>query len=180
MWAEGRWCSAAWGRRSEQSCWTVCSCSPLQTEAPGRPEPAAWRRAGVRGRQLEERGRRGVGAGKNPSSAPCRWTLQLRIQILFLICSSSFTKKTELKVHFIASDLSNASQVLPSPPAEDDCELEALGKARKWAMRRKNGSVHPNYKIGKIVHCWVSNHPPTESVSIWRRGNAPLTTISVS
>lgn len=74
MWAEGRWCSAAWGRRSERSCWTACSCSPLQREVPGRPEPAAWRRAGVRGRQPVEPGRRGVGVGKNPVALPCRWT----------------------------------------------------------------------------------------------------------
>lgn len=74
MWAEGRWCSAAWGRRSGRSCWTVCSCSPPQTEAPGRPEPGARRREGVGGRQLVEPGRRGVGVGKNPASPPWRWT----------------------------------------------------------------------------------------------------------
>lgn len=74
MWAEGRWCSAALGRRSGRSCWTVCSCSPPQTEAPGRPEPGARRRAGVGGRRLVEPGRRGVGVGKNPASPPWRWT----------------------------------------------------------------------------------------------------------
>ena len=74
MWAGGRWCSAAWGRRSGQSCSTVCSCSSLQTEAPGRPEPAAWRRGGVGGRQLGEPGRRRVAVGKNPFAPPWKWT----------------------------------------------------------------------------------------------------------
>lgn len=74
MWVEGRWCNVAWGRRSGQSCWTLYSCSPLQTEAPGRPGPAAWRRAGVGGRQLVEPGRRGVGVGKNLSAPPWMWT----------------------------------------------------------------------------------------------------------
>lgn len=41
MWVGGRWCSAAWGRKIGQSCWSVCSCSSLQREAPGRPEPGA-------------------------------------------------------------------------------------------------------------------------------------------
>lgn len=70
MWAGGHWCSAAWGRKSGQSCWTAYSCSPPQTEESGRPEPAAQRRAGGEERQLEERGRREAGGGKNPSSPP--------------------------------------------------------------------------------------------------------------
>lgn len=41
MWVGGRWCSAAWGRKIGQSCWSVYSCSSLQREAPGRPEPGA-------------------------------------------------------------------------------------------------------------------------------------------
>lgn len=72
MWAEGRWCTAAWGRRSVRSCWTVYSCNPPRTEAPGRPGPAARRRAGEGGRRLEEPGRRRDGVGKTPSSPP--WT----------------------------------------------------------------------------------------------------------
>lgn len=77
MWAGGRWCNAASGRRSGRSCWTVCSCSPLQTGAPGRPEPAAWRRAGEGGRRLVEPGRRGVSVGKSPSS----WRLVVRLSL---------------------------------------------------------------------------------------------------
>lgn len=70
MWAEGRWCNAALGRRSGRSCWIAYSCNPLQTEAPGRPEPAAPRRAGAGGRQLVEPGRREVDVRKNPSFPP--------------------------------------------------------------------------------------------------------------
>lgn len=37
IWAEVRWCSAAWGGRSEQSCWRGGSCSLPASWAPGRP-----------------------------------------------------------------------------------------------------------------------------------------------
>lgn len=76
MWAAGRWCSVASGRRSGRSCWTGCSCSLLQTAAPGRPEPAARRRAGAGGRQHGGPGRRGVGVGKNPSAPP--WKTEVK------------------------------------------------------------------------------------------------------
>lgn len=76
MWAAGRWCSAASGRRSGRSCWTGCSCSPLQTAAPGRPEPAERRRAGAGGRQPGGPGRRGVDVGTNPSAPP--WKTEVK------------------------------------------------------------------------------------------------------
>lgn len=76
MWAAGRWCSAASGRRSGRSCWTGCSCSPLQTAAPDRPEPAARRRAGAGGRQHGGPGRRGVDVGTNPSAPP--WKTEVK------------------------------------------------------------------------------------------------------
>lgn len=37
IWAEVRWCSAAWDGRSGQSCWRGGSCSPPLSWAPGRP-----------------------------------------------------------------------------------------------------------------------------------------------
>lgn len=91
MWVGGRWCSAAWGRKIGQSCWTVYSCSSLQREAPGRPEPGAWRGAGVGGRQLAELGRRGVAVGKSPVSPPCKWRNVERVKRC-LCCSPNRTK----------------------------------------------------------------------------------------
>lgn len=35
------WCTSAWGKRTWQSCWPECSCSPLRRRAAGRPGAAA-------------------------------------------------------------------------------------------------------------------------------------------
>lgn len=73
-WVGVHWCSVASGRRSGRSCWTTCSCSPLQQQEPDTPEPAEPRGPGEGGRRLAEYGRGEADVGMSPSSAPCRRT----------------------------------------------------------------------------------------------------------
>lgn len=51
IWAEVRWCSAAWDGRSGQSCWRGGSCSPARSWAPGRP--GRWGAGGAAGREAQ-------------------------------------------------------------------------------------------------------------------------------
>lgn len=48
IWAEVRWCSAAWDGRSERSCWRGGSCSPPPSWEPDRP--GRWGAGGASGR----------------------------------------------------------------------------------------------------------------------------------
>lgn len=66
-WAEGRWCSATWGEKIGQSCWSQHSrgCSP--TRGSGRAAAAA---GGGAGTAEEQRGTAGTAAGEEGRGRP--------------------------------------------------------------------------------------------------------------
>ena len=82
----GHWCSATWGRRSGQSCWTVCSCGRSQPGAPSRPALGPGGGGGVGGRRLVARGRRRTEVGLGPSSP--HWRSKTRDEEQYLGKSS--------------------------------------------------------------------------------------------